>query len=100
MAVASHIRLSRMVFKTMLALPLPLTPSELRRILTTWPPGHGLYRGVVEPIPAAPFDTPSAPLRALRDTAISAVTQLNTNLFLETTIAASGSPIRNPSSPW
>ena len=70
----------RVVFKMMFAFPLPLTPSE------PWPPGHGLYRGVVEPAPAAPFDIPSAPLRALRDTANSVVTQLNATSFLETTV--------------
>ena len=54
---------------------------------------HGLYRGVVAPAPAAPFDTPSALLRALRDTANSAVTQFNANLFSEATIARCESPL-------
>ena len=42
----------------------------------------------MKPAPAAPLDTPFATLRALGNTALFSVTQLNANLFLETTITA------------
>ena len=41
---------------------------------------------VVKSAPAAPLDTPSAPLRALGNTAISAVNQLDANLPTASTL--------------